>query len=186
MGATLDGRVQGSDAVFEAKFMLPWSFSEVAAAEKHMPQLQHNMWCVAARTAVLSVITGGGKWVEILAHADPLYQHLIVTAERKFWRCVESGEQPQLFGVEPPKPRLEAVRVVDMASSNAWAEFATIFTRTHQAHLEHEQAKAELKSLVPEDAKEAIGHGVRAKRSKTGAVSFDLMTPDPELSNAAV
>jgi len=184
MGATLDGRVQGSDAVFEAKFMLPWSFSEEAAAEKYMPQLQHNMWVVAARTAVLSVITGGGKWVEILAHADPLYQHLIVTAERKFWRCVESGEPPQLFGVEPPKPRLEAVRVVDMASSNAWAEFATIFTRSHQAHLQHEQAKAELKSLVPEDAKEAIGHGIRAKRSKTGAVSFDFM--NPEVSNAAV
>ncbi len=174
MGATLDGRVQGSDAVFEAKFMLPWSFSEEAAAEKYMPQLQPNMWVVAARTAVLSVITGGGKWVEILAHADPLYQHLIVTAERKFWRCVESGEQPQLFGVDRPKPRLEAVRVVDMASSNAWAEFATIFTRTRQAHLEHEQAKAELKSLMPEDAKEAIGHGVRAKRSKTGAISVDI------------
>jgi predicted phage-related endonuclease len=186
MGATLDGRVQGSDAVFEAKFMLPWSFSEEAAAEKYMPQLQHNMWVVAARTAVLSVITGGGKWVEILAHADPLYQHLIVTAERKFWRCVESGEEPKLFGVEPPKPRIEAVRVVDMASSNAWAEFAAVFTRTRQAHLEHEQAKAELKSVMPEDAKEAIGHGIRAKRSKTGAVSFDLMTPDPELSNAAV
>jgi predicted phage-related endonuclease len=180
MGATLDGRVQGSDAVFEAKFMLPWSFSEEAAAEKYMPQLQHNMWVVAARTAVLSVITGGGKWVEILAHADPLYQHLIVTAERKFWRCVESGEQPRLFGVEPPKPRLEAVRIVDMSASNAWAEFAAVFTRTRQAHLEHEQAKAELKSLVPEDAKEAIGHGVRARRSKSGAVSFDLATPESD------
>ena len=43
MVATLDGRVQGSDAVFEAKFMLPWSFSEEAAAEKYMPQLQHNI-----------------------------------------------------------------------------------------------------------------------------------------------
>ncbi len=186
MGATLDGRVQGSDAVFEAKFMLPWSFSEEGAAEKHMPQLQHNMWVVAARTAVLSVITGGAKWVEILAQADPLYQHLIVTAERKFWRCVESGEQPRLFGVEPPKPRLEAVRIVDMSASNAWAEFAAVFMRTRAAHLEHEQAKAELKSVMPEDAKEAIGHGIRAKRSKTGAVSFDLMAPDPELSNAAV
>jgi predicted phage-related endonuclease len=109
MGATLDGRVQGSDAVFEAKFMLPWSFSEEGAAEKYMPQLQHNMWVVAARTAVLSVITGGGKWVEILAHADPLYQHLIVTAERKFWRCVESGEQPKLFGVEPPRHRRRSI-----------------------------------------------------------------------------
>jgi predicted phage-related endonuclease len=61
MGATLDGRVEASGAVFEAKFMLPWSFSEEAAAQKYMPQLQHNMWVVAARTAVLSVITGGGK-----------------------------------------------------------------------------------------------------------------------------
>jgi predicted phage-related endonuclease len=183
MAATLDGRVEATGAVFEAKFMLPWSFSEEAAAEKYMPQLQHNMWVAAARSAVLSVITGGGKWVEIATHADPLYQHLIVTAERKFWRCVESGEEPKLFGVEPPKPRLEAVRVVDMASSNAWAEFATIFTRTHQAHLEHEQAKAELKSLMPEDAKEAIGHGIRAKRSKSGAISFDLA---PESGYAAV
>ncbi len=49
MGATLDGMVAGSGAVFEAKFMLPWSFSEEAAAEKHMAQLQHNMWVTNAR-----------------------------------------------------------------------------------------------------------------------------------------
>jgi predicted phage-related endonuclease len=175
MAATLDGRVESSGAVFEAKFMLPWSFSEEAAAEKYGAQLQHNMWVVAARKAVLSVITGGGKWVEIAAHADPLYQHLIVTAERKFWRCVESGEPPTLFGVEPPKPRIEAVRIVDMTSSNAWAEFAAIFSRTQSAHLAHEQAKAELKSLVPDVAQQAIGHGIRAKRSKSGAISFDLL-----------
>jgi predicted phage-related endonuclease len=176
MAATLDGRVAGSDAVFEAKFMLPWSFSEEAAAAKYMPQLQHNMWVVAGRTAVLSVITGGGKWVEIAAHADPLYQHLIVTAERKFWRCVETGEEPKPFGAEPPKPRIEAVRIVDMSSSNAWAELAGIFVRNRLAYLEHERAKAELKTLMPEDAKEAMGHGIRAKRSKSGAVSFDLLS----------
>ena len=175
LGATLDGRVEGTGAVFESKFMLPWSFSEEGALEKYGPQLQHNMWVVAARQAVLSVITGGGKWVEILANADPLYQHLIVTAERKFWRCVESGEPPRLFGVKPPKPRIAAVRVVDMSSSNAWAEFAAVFGRTRAAHLEHEQARTELKALMPEDAKEAIGHGVRAKRSKSGAVSFNLL-----------
>jgi predicted phage-related endonuclease len=178
MAATLDGRVEATGAVFEAKFMLPWSFSEEAAAEKYMAQLQHNMWVVASRAAVLSVITGGGKWVEITTHADPLYQHLIVTAERKFWRCVESGEPPSLFGVEPPKPRIQAVRIVDMSGSNAWAEFAGIFARTRVAHLEYEQAKTELKTLMPEDAKEAIGHGVRAKRSKSGAVSFDLLVQE--------
>ena len=184
MAATLDGRVQGSEAVFEAKFMLPWAFSEEAAAEKYMPQLQHNMWVVAARSAVLSVITGGGKWVEITTHADPLYQHLIVTAERKFWRCVESGEPPRLFGVEPPKPRIEAVRIVDMSASNSWAEFAGLFRSTQQAFLDHERSKTELKALMPEDAKEAIGHGIRAKRSKSGAVSFDLL--DAEGRHAAV
>ena len=175
MAATLDGRVEATGAIFEAKFMLPWSFSEEAAAEKHIPQLQHNMWVVAARSAVLSVITGGGKWVEITIHADPLYQHLIVTAERKFWRCVESGETPQLFGVEPPKPRIEAIRVVDMSASNSWAQFAGLFRNTRQAFLNHERSKAELKALMPEDAKEAIGHGVRARRSKSGAVSFDFL-----------
>jgi predicted phage-related endonuclease len=174
MAATLDGRVEATGAVFEAKFMLPWSFSEEAAAEKYTAQLQHNMWVAASRAAVLSVITGGGKWVEITTHADPLYQHLIVTAERKFWRCVESGEAPALFGVDPPKPRIEAVRSVDMSGSNAWAEFADIFARTRAAHLEHEQAKTELKVLMPQDAKEAIGHGIRAMRSKSGAVTFDL------------
>jgi predicted phage-related endonuclease len=175
MGATLDGIVVGSGAVFEAKFMLPWSFSEEAAAEKHMAQLQHNMWVTNSRLAALSVITGGGKWVEIKISADPLYQHLLLTAEKKFWRCVESGEPPHLFDVEPPRPRIEAVRIIDMSTSNAWAEFAAVFRSTRDAFLEHEKAKTELKGLMPEDAKEAIGHGIRAKRSKSGAISFDLL-----------
>jgi predicted phage-related endonuclease len=172
MGATLDGRVRQTGAVFEAKFMLPWNFSEEAAAEKHMAQLQHNMWVIHARS---TIITGGGKWVEITIHADPLYQHLLLTAEKKFWRCVQSGESPRLFGVEPPRPRLEAVRVVDMTSSNSWAEFAAVYRRTRPAYEEHEAAKTDLKKLVPEDAKEAVGYGLRAKRSKSGAISFELL-----------
>jgi predicted phage-related endonuclease len=176
MAATLDGIVESNGALFEAKFMLSWSFSEEAAAEKHMAQLQHNMWVINARAAVLSIITGGGKWVEIKISADSLYQHLLLTAEKKFWRCVESGETPRLFGAEPPRARIEAVRIVDMSSSKAWAEFAGVFRRTREAYLEHENAKAELKGLMPEDAKEAIGHGIRAKRSKSGAVTFDVLS----------
>jgi predicted phage-related endonuclease len=182
MAATLDGLVDPGGAVFEAKFMLPWTFSEEAAAEKHMAQLQHNMWVSDARSAVLSIITGGGKWVEMAVQADPLYQHLLLTAEKKFWACVMSGEEPRPFGVEPPRPRLEAVRIVDMSASNSWAEFAAVFRRTRPAHLEHEGAKADLKKLVPEDAKEACGHGLRAKRSKSGAVSFELV----EAANASL
>jgi predicted phage-related endonuclease len=184
LAATLDGFVNGLDAVFEAKFMLPWSFSEEAAAEKHMAQLQHNMWVTNARSAALSVITGGGKWIEMTILADALYQHFLVTAERRFWRCVQTGETPRPYGIEPPRPRTEAVRIVDMSESNSWAEFAGLFCATRAAFLDHERAKSELKTLMPEDAKEATGHGVRAKRSKSGAVSFDLL--EIEKNHAAV
>ncbi len=188
MAATLDGVVEGIGAVFEAKFMLPWSFDEHAAVEKHMAQLQHNMWVTHLRQAVLSIITGGGKWVEITLPMDPLYLSVLVQAEKKFWRCVQSGETPHLINAEPPRPRIEAIRIVDMSSSNSWAEFAGVFRSTRQAYLEHERAKTELKALLPEDAREAIGHGVRARRSKAGAVSFDVLDLDAtqEAAHAAL
>ena len=186
MAATLDGvvEVEGAGTVFESKFMLPWSFSEEAAAEKYMAQLQHNMWVTQLRSAVLSIITGGGKWVEITVPVDPLYLSVLVSAEKKFWRCVQSGETPHLVNAEPPRPRIEAVRIVDMSMSNSWGEFAGLFRSTREAFLDHERAKGELKALMPEDAKEAIGHGVRAKRSKSGAVSFDVL--ETEVAHAAV
>jgi putative phage-type endonuclease len=184
MAATLDGIVEGTEAVFEAKFMLPWSFSEEAAAEKYMAQVQHNMWVTHSRVAALSIITGGGKWLEITIPMDPLYLSVLVSAEKKFWRCVQSGETPHLINAEPPRPRIEAIRIVDMSSSNSWADFAALFRNTRGAFLDHERAKSELKALIPEDAKEAIGHGVRAKRSKSGAVTFDIL--ETEGSHAAM
>ena len=62
-------------------------------------------------------------------------KHLILTVEREFWRCVESGETPSLFAAEPPTPLLEAY-----ASSKEflqhWAEIAGIFARTRAAYVE--------------------------------------------------
>ena len=52
------------------------------------------------------------------------------------------------------------------------------------AALDHDRAKAELKALVPEDAREASGHGLRAKRSKSGAISFEVL--ELEASHAAL
>ena len=184
MAATLDGIVEGTGAIFEAKFMLPWSFSEEAAAEKYMAQIQHNMWVTHLKSAVLSIITGGGKWVEITIPMDPLYLSVLVSAEKKFWRCVLSGEPPHLINAEPPRPPVGAIRIVDMSSSNSWAEFATLFRNTRGAFLDHERAKSELKNLIPEDAKEAIGHGLKAKCSKSGAVSFDVL--ETEATHAPV
>ena len=74
MAATLDGIVEGSGAVFEAKFMLPWSFSEEAAAEKYMAQLQHNMWvtqCQSWRRSRSSPAAASG--LRSRFPGDPLY-----------------------------------------------------------------------------------------------------------------
>ena len=80
------------------------------------------------------------------------------------------------------RPRIEAIRIVDMSSSNSWTEFAALFRNTRSAFLDHERAKSELKNLIPEDAKEAVGYGLRAKRSKSGAISFELL----ETANASL
>jgi len=63
-------------------------------------------------------------------------------------------------------------------TTNSWAEFADLFCATRSAFLVHGRARSELKALMPEDAKEASRNGVRAKRSKSGAVSFDLLAKD--------
>ncbi len=94
MAATLDGLVKETGAVFEAKFMLPWSFSEEAAAEKHMAQLQHNMVVAGTKKSVLSIINGGGKWIELSIEADPIYQTILIAAEKAFWRAIKTGETP--------------------------------------------------------------------------------------------
>jgi hypothetical protein len=122
------------------------------------------MMVVSSKRSVLFIITGGGKWVEIAISADPVYQTALMYAERPFWRAVSVGEPPSLFHAATPRVRIESVKVVDMAGSNAWAECAALFRSTRPAHLEHERSKAELKVLMPDDEKEAIGHGIRAKR----------------------
>jgi predicted phage-related endonuclease len=94
MVATLDGTVEGTGAVFESKFMLPWSFSEEAAAEKYMAQVQHNMWVTHLRGSVLSIITGGGKWVEITIPMDPLYLSVLVSAEKSSGAACNPAKRP--------------------------------------------------------------------------------------------
>jgi hypothetical protein len=76
------------------------------------------------------------------------------------------------------------LQVESVDSETAAVRRRGLFRSTRSAFLEHERAKAEWKGLMPEDAKEAAGHGVRAKRSKSGAVNFDLL--DLEASHAAV
>jgi hypothetical protein len=133
MAEILDGIVEQTGAVFEAKFMLPWAFTEETAAEKHMAQLQHNMWVTAARTAVLLIITGGGKWVEMTIPADPLSSTSCSQPRRNSGAVSRPPRTLTSLALSPPRQRIEAVRTVDMSGSKAWAEFAGLLQATRQA-----------------------------------------------------
>ena len=151
---TLDGGNPGrpgrghGGAVFEAKFMLPWTFLGRSGRRK-----AHG---AAAAQYVGHRVADGGAFHHYRRRQMGGNDHSGRSAlpassadrgERKFWRCVESGEVPHLFGIEPPRPRVEAVRTVDMSGSNAWAEFANLYRLTRPAALDHDRAKTELKSL---------------------------------------
>jgi predicted phage-related endonuclease len=114
MDAIPDGLVKETGALFKAAFTLPWS--RETTAERHMAELRHDMLVAGTKRSVLSVITGGGQWIELSIEADPIYQTNLVAAEKFFWRSVNTGEPPTLFDSDPPKSRVEAIRMVDIVT----------------------------------------------------------------------
>ena len=114
MDATPDGLVKETGALFKATFTLPWS--RETTAERHLAELQHDMLVAGTTRSVLSIISGGGQWIELSIDADPIYQTNLVAAEKFFWRSVSTGEPPTLFDFDPPKSRVEAIRMVDIVT----------------------------------------------------------------------
>jgi hypothetical protein len=107
MAATLDGLVQdhpAGPAVYEAKFMLPFSFSEEAAAEQAHGAAPALHAGDGHETRVSVDHHRGGQVGADRGGGDPLYQTVLLQVERIFWRCVQQGEVPRPFGAEPPRP----------------------------------------------------------------------------------
>ena len=166
---TLDGYVESTEAVWEAKHTGAFSSVE-QVLERCMPQLQHNMAVVGAGRAVLSVIFGNHKYEMIEVGADWLYQQELFQAERHFWHCVMTGKEP--VAVEPPPaPKPLGVREVCFDGNNAWAAAAADWLTHRAAAKTHAAAAGLLKSLIEEDVGRAFGHGVEAKRNKSGAIT---------------
>ena len=95
------------------------AFGPHAMANGFLGVLRHQLLQLGFGRVMIEIGTPGPAKHAGEFRPDPLYQHLLLTAEKKFWRCVETGETPHLFDVEPPRPRVEAIRVVDMSSSNS-------------------------------------------------------------------
>lgn len=168
--ATLDGVVEEKAAVFEAKHVSAFAKPDEVLG-RYMPQLQHNMAVAGLSNAILSVIFGNHKWECYEVAADWLYQDELFDAEQRFWNCVVSGEAPvALAPPAPPKP--VAYRELCLEGNNAWASAAVDWMANTEAAKRHANSVKALKELIPDDVSRAFGHGIEARRSKSGAVSF--------------
>jgi len=167
---TLDGLVESSGAVWEAKHTSAFAKSE-ELLERYMPQLQHNMAVTGREKAVLSVIFGNHKYEIIEVASDWLYQLELLEAEEEFWECVQTGREPVPV-TPPPPPRPIGTREVCLEGNNAWASAAVDWLQNREAAKAHAFAVASIKSLVEADVARAFGHGIEAKRSKSGAITI--------------
>ena len=167
---TLDGVVENSGAIWEAKHTS--AFAKVdEVLDRYMPQLQHNMAVAGAERAVLSVLFGNHKYEMIEVAADWLYQLELLEVEEAFWDCVHSGREPVPV-LPPPPPKPIGTREVCLDGNNAWASAAFDWLQHRAAAKAHASAVTSIKSLVEEDVARAFGHGIEAKRSKSGAITI--------------
>lgn len=167
---TLDGLIEDEPAVWEAKHTNAFATSD-EVIDRYMPQLQHNMAVAGVETAVLSVLFGNNRFEIIEVASDWLYQLDLLDAEEQFWDCVRSGREP-VAPLVPAPPKPVGIREVCLDGNNAWAAAAVDWLEYREAAKLHASASKTLKELVEEDVARAFGHGIEAKRSRSGAITI--------------
>lgn len=168
--ATLDGVIKATGTVWEAKHTSAFAKPD-EVLERYMPQLQHNMAVTGYQQATLSVIFGNHKFEIFEIASDWLYQIELLDAEQQFWNCVLSGKEPAAIA-PPPPPRPIGTREICLDGNNSWASSAFDWLKHREAAKLHSTACTAIKSLVEEDVGRAFGHGIEAKRSKSGAITI--------------
>jgi hypothetical protein len=169
----LDGLIVDRNAVWEAKHTGAFTKSD-EVLERYMPQLQHNMAVTKSELAVLSVIFGNHKFEVFEVASDWVYQMELLEAELDFWNCVQTGREPTPY-LAPPSPKPVGIREVCLEGNNAWASAAADWIVHREAAKRHAASIVQIKDLVEPDVARAFGHGVEAKRSKSGAISIKEM-----------
>lgn len=167
---TLDGFVETAAAVFEAKHTNAFATTD-EVVRRYMPQLQHNMAVTGAERGLLSVIFGNHKYEVIEIASDWLYQLELLEAEQAFWDCVVTGKKPVPM-LPPTPPRPVGTREVCLEGNNAWSSAAADWLQEREAATRYAAATKSLKELVEDDVGRAFGHGIEAKRSRSGAITI--------------
>jgi hypothetical protein len=174
----------GQEIVIDAKHTAakaPW-WDEAKLAEYYFPQAQHNMIATGIHKFYLSVIFGNETPVAIEIKYDAEWCDKYIGLCKSFWGHIERKDPPiDPAKIEVPKIALDDMRELDMTTSNMsgeWSKYANTFYLNSKLAKTFEEAKKELKILVPDDVKKAYGDGIEITRNKKGAMTVRMVTED--------
>lgn len=190
-GCSLDGLVDHPDhgtCVFEAKYTGATNLETIT--KTYLPQLTNNMDCCGLRKAILSVIMGGTKYGFVEIDMDLDYLAALRARTEMVWRAIQSddgfleGPLPEM-----PKPvmppvflRSEPVDLTTLKEANDIGSLAPDYIRTFDAAKLHGKVAKKLKALMPEDAADMTGFGLKGTRNAAGSLT---LVPAPAANDDA-
>ena len=192
MRCTLDGSVpkyRGKQAVIDAKFTMgrpmageEWRDVIPRLCKQYSPQLHRNAYLLEETTGkkcpygLLSIIRAGNEPTLHEIKIDPLYQAELIGLANYFMGCVEMGVAPTELPIsEAPVPPEETVPV-SMDGNPHWKQWADVYVQTVGAMDACKKAETQIKKLVPKNASEAFGHGIKVKVSKNKSKRIEVET----------
>lgn len=194
MRCTLDGAVRnykGRGAVFDAKFTMgrpmrgeEWSDVIPRLVRKYTPQLHWNAYLLEEAEGkrvdygLLSILRGGNEPTFHEVKIDRNYTESLIELGKFFMACMELGyypdemERPEI--PVPPEER-EPVDMTETTHDPKWKQWAGLWVQTAGAADTFKKAESEIKKLVPKNASEAFGHGIRVKVAKNNSKKIEVM-----------
>ncbi|WP_162913085.1 YqaJ viral recombinase family protein [Rhodospirillaceae bacterium SYSU D60014] len=176
---------EAADTILEAKFHGGYKTDE-DLAEQYYWQLQHQMLVTGLAQAVLSILRPGSYSI-IRVPSSAADSATLLETLRAFWWHVENDVEPS-DPLPIEAPRFEQLRVLDMSFHNEFASFGGMLIDHRTSMLAFREAEAELKALMPEDARVAFlrgsaedgtmpSQGLFLTRAKDGKLSLRFGCP---------
>ena len=190
MRCTLDGVIENYKnkiAVIDAKFTLgrpvkdeAWGDVIPRLIRYYAPQLHWNAYLLQeyldkpVEYGLLSFIRGGDKPILEEMQIDTAYQEELIELGKYFMNCVDLGFEPDEIPTTTDfVPQADLVPV-DMESDDRWRSFALQIIQTAGANKIFKESSDNIKKLVPPNASEATGHGVKIKVQRNGSKRLEI------------
>tara|TARA_R100000664_G_C2757586_1_gene145940 strand:+ start:332 stop:1204 length:873 start_codon:yes stop_codon:yes gene_type:complete len=137
-------------------------------------QAQNNMLATGIGRFCLTAIAGNNLIEPIFIDANWEHQEKLVELHKEFWWHMEGDDRCPADPASLGKPKIKStlLKVIDMSKNNLFVDLANDFHELHPAEQKFKAIKEKLKKLVPDDAKEVHGGGLKIVRNKAGSLTI--------------